>query len=303
MRILLTGASGFVGSNIAKVMTDRYGDEVISKRVDMTDAAAVAAHVAESQPDAIVHCAIMNDWDQMHADRHGAWAAYVEATRNYGDAANAADIPWCLVSTDWVFDGTQSMATEYTPPNPINLYGFLKAASEIVAVERGGSIARVMGVNGTHWARPTTPRLQDPGYGYFVASIVDALEQGEPFTVWEGDELNSIASPSLGSHCGEVMRAAVAGGHTGIFHCAGAQAVSRRELAEATVAAFGLDRSLLHFGRAPEEAFAGQTIPHDTSVSAVHTSETLGTPLHSLDRILELFKAERETGGIGDTPS
>ena len=68
----------------------RYGDEVVSKRVDMTDAGAVAAHVAESRPDAIVHCAIMNDWDQMHADRHGAWAAYVEATRNYGDAANAA---------------------------------------------------------------------------------------------------------------------------------------------------------------------------------------------------------------------
>ena len=192
MRVWISGGGGFVGSNIVQAALEG-GHEVLTTAntwtappgapyavasVDMCDEAAVRASLDAFEPDLVIHCAIMNDWDQMHADRHGAWAAYVEATRNYGDAANAADIPWCLVSTDWVFDGTQSMATEYTPPNPINLYGFLKAASEIVAVERGGSFARVMGVNGTHWARPTTPRLQDPGYGYFVASIVDALEQG-----------------------------------------------------------------------------------------------------------------------------
>ncbi len=39
-------------------------------------------------------------------------------------------------------------------PNPTNFYGFLKAATEIVATERGATIARVSGVNGPHWARP-----------------------------------------------------------------------------------------------------------------------------------------------------
>ncbi len=302
MRTILTGASGFVGSNIAKVLTDRHGDEVIAKRVDMTDREAVREHVRTSEADAVIHCAIMNDWDQMHADRHGAWNAYVEATRYYADAAKEADIPFCLVSTDWVFDGTQSGATEDTPPNPLNLYGFLKAASEIVALDRGGAVARVMGVNGTHWARPASPRAQDPGFGYFVASLVDALEEGKPFTVWEGDDINGVASPSLGAMCGEVMRAVVAGGHRGIFHCCGAQATSRRELAEATVATFGLDRSLLHFGPAPREAFAGQTIPFDTSVSAVATSERLGTPLLELGELLNAFKHERATGELAPLP-
>ena len=135
----------------------------------------------------------------------------------------AVGVPFCLVSTDWVFDGTQTGASEDTPPNPVNLYGFLKAASEIVALDRGGAVARVSGVNGTHWARPSTPRAQDPGFGYFVASLVDALEAGKPFTVWEGDNINGIASPSLGAMCGEVMRAVVAGGHEGIFHCCGSE--------------------------------------------------------------------------------
>lgn len=306
MRVILTGASGFVGSNIAKVLTDRHGDDVVDRRVDMTDRSAVAAHVAGAQADAVIHCAILNDWDRMHADRTAAWAAYVEATRFYAEAAAAADIPMCLISTDWVFDGTQSGATEDTPPNPINLYGFLKASAEVVALDRGASVVRVMGVNGTHWARPRTPRAQDPGFGYFVASLVDAIENGRPFTVWEGDDINSIASPSLGAHCGEVARAAVAGGFgggthadgSGIFHSCGAQATSRRELAEATVRVFGLDPELLGFGLAPREAFAGQRIPYDTSVSAEATSARLGTPLLSLDELLAAFKRERETGEV-----
>ncbi len=298
MRTIVTGASGFVGSNIAKVMTDRYGDEVIARRVDMTDRSAVTRYVATERPDAVVHVAILNDWAAMQADRHRAWAAYVEATRSYADAARELDVPFCLISTDWVFDGTQSGATEDTPPNPINLYGFLKAASEIVALDRGASVVRVMGVNGVHWARPSTPRLQDPGFGYFVASLVDALDAGRPFTVWEGAELNSVASPSLASHCGEVVRAAVAGGHTGVFHSCGAESVTRRELAERTVEAFGLDRSLLSFGPAPSEALAGQPVPYDTSVSAVATAERLATPLLSLTEILDRFGRERSTNRL-----
>lgn len=298
MKVLLTGASGFVGSNIAKVLSDRHGDVVIDTRTDMTDASAVAAHVQRSGADAVIHCAILNDWHLMHADRQLAWNSYVEATRHYADAAVDADVPFCLVSTDWVFDGTQTGATEDTPPNPINLYGFLKAASEIVALDRGGSVARVSGVNGTHWARPATVRAQDPGFGYFVASIVDALEQAQPFTVWEGEELNSIASPSLGAMCGEVMRAVVATGSRGIFHCCGSESTTRRELAEATVETFGLDRSLLTFGAAPPESFAGQRIPHDTSISAVSTSERLGTPLLSVAEILAAFRIERTTGAL-----
>ncbi len=310
MRVIVTGATGFVGSNIAKVLTDRHGDDVVADRVDMTDRAAVAAHVRRAGADAVVHCAILNDWATMVADRRAAWSAYVDATRHYADAAAEVGIPMCLISTDWVFDGTQSGAAEDTPPNPINLYGFLKAASELVALERGASVARVMGVNGTHWARPATPRAQDPGFGYLVASLVDALEAGRPFTVWEGDDLNGIASPSLGSHCGEVVRAALVAGHGGgthtdgaaIFHACGAEASTRRRLAEATVEVFGLDRELLRFGPAPREALAGLTIPYDTSVSAVATSERLGTPLLGLIELLQAFRRERETGEIGPPP-
>ena len=50
---------------------------------------------------------------------------------------------------------------------------------------------------------------------------------------------------------------------------------------------FGLDPELAaEFGAAPLEAFAGQTIPFDTSLSAIQTSERLGTPLPTVKELL-----------------
>jgi len=136
-------------------------------------------------PDAIVHCAILNDPVALPHDRRAAWAGYVGATRNVVDAANAVGAHVVLVSTDWVFDGTQGGATEDEPPNPINAYGFLKAASELVVLERAahGAVARIAGVAGVHWARPEPPRQQDAGLGYLCASVVRALRAGRRFTV------------------------------------------------------------------------------------------------------------------------
>lgn len=296
MRLLVTGASGFVGSNIVKACEDFHGDTVITDRADLLDSAALVDNVEATRPDGVIHCAIINDWDQLVANRRDAWQAYVGATRAYAVAARERDLPFVLVSTDWVFDGTQGPAPEDTPPNPVNFYGFLKAASEIVAVDCGGAVARVSGVNGSHWTRSETPRRQDHGFGYFVASIVDALEAGRPFTVWEADDINMVASPTLASMSGEIMRASVADRATGIFHCCGNQSVSRRELAEATAEVFELDRSLLSFGPPPEAA--PMPIPYDTTLDATATAERFGYRLPSVEDLLEAFRQERRQGTI-----
>src|SRR3954449_2854689 len=180
MRIYLTGAGGFVGSNLAHVFAERHGAEVIApghEHVDLTERTLVRRSIAATQPDAVVHAAILNDFDALTHRRQEAWAAYVEATRNVVDAANAAGAHVVLVSTDWVFDGTQGPADEHEPPNPINAYGFLKAASELVLTERAatGTVARIAGVQGVHRVRAgggRVPRAQDAGFGYLVASLV-----------------------------------------------------------------------------------------------------------------------------------
>jgi dTDP-4-dehydrorhamnose reductase len=298
MHAIITGASGFVGSNIAKVFTDHHGDTVATERVDMTDGDAVASYVGAQKPDAIIHSAIMNDYVRMYEEREVAWDAFVGATRHYARAAAKASVPFVLVSTDWVFDGVGGPYNEFSAPNPLNFYGVLKVASEQVALENGGAVARVSGVNGHHWARPTNPREQDPGFGYFVASIVDALEQGQRFTVWEAENINMKASPSLAAMCGTVMRAIADQGKQGTFHCCGSDAVTRRELAELACDVFELDSSLLKFGPPPNEAHLKGGVPNDSSLSAVHTSNTLGTPLPDVRTLLEAFRHERQTGEL-----
>ena len=296
MRLWVTGASGFVGSNLVHVFAERHGAEVVAPRhadVDVADAAAVRDAVAAARPDAIVHAAIWNAFADLERDRPRAWAAYVGATRNVVDAANIAGIPVVLISTDWVFDGTPGPAAEDAPPNPVNAYGFLKAASELVVTERArrGIVARIAAVQGVHHARPSAPRAQDAGFGYFVAALVDTLRAGRRFTVWDGPGLNALATPTLASDAGELVWRALEREVTGILHCCGGEHADRVGLARRAVAAFGLDPDLLTVGAAPAEALPAR-VPRDTRLDATATAARLGVELPDLDTQLARLRAE-----------
>jgi dTDP-4-dehydrorhamnose reductase len=201
-----------------------------------------------------------------------------------------------LISTDWVFDGTQGPATEAEPPSPINPYGFLKAASELVVTERAarGTVARIAGVQGLHRARPTTPRQQDAGFGYLVASLVDALRAGERFTVWDGEGLNRLATPTLATDAAELIWRALERDIGGILHCCGGEHADRVQLASRAVSAFGLDPELLDVGPPPAEALAGGAIPRDTRLDATLTAKRLGTTLPDLDTTLARLRHDLE---------
>jgi dTDP-4-dehydrorhamnose reductase len=294
VRVYLTGASGFVGSNVARVFEAR-GAELAAPRhseVDVTDPVAVRSSVEAFRPDAIVHCAILNDFGALYADRRAGWDAYVGATRNLVDAGNDVGARVVLVSTDWVFDGTQSGATEVTPPNPINLYGFLKAASELVVTERAerGSVARIAAVQG--WRSGALPREQDAGFGYFVSALVERLRACERFGVWESDDINMIATPTLASDAAELMWRIAERDLDGIFHCCGGEAVDRRTLAMRAAQVFELDPTLLDLGvRPPQGALptAGgrpAAIPHNTSLDASSTAATLEVQLPGVTEML-----------------
>jgi dTDP-4-dehydrorhamnose reductase len=299
MRIYLTGASGFVGSNLAHVFAHEHGAEVVApghEHVDLTDELIVRRSVLATRPDAIVHAAIWNDPAGLRSDRRRAWASYVDATRNVVAAANAVDAHVVLISTDWVFDGAQGPAPETEPPNPINTYGFLKACSELVVTECAarGTIARIAGVQGVHRARPDTPRAQDAGFGYLVFSLVQALRAGRRFTLWDGPGLNLLATPTLATDAADMVWRALEREVTGVLHCCGGEHADRLALARRAIESFALDGDLLDVSAPPASAIAGEPVPRDTRLDAAATARLLDAKRPDLNSMLGRLRVQIE---------
>jgi dTDP-4-dehydrorhamnose reductase len=303
MRILVTGGHGFVGSNLVAELRGRDHEVLAPDRdtVDLCDGRLARRVVAATRPEAIVHAAIWNDPPALTRDRRRAWESYVGATRHLVDAANAAGARIVLISTDWVFDGTQAPAAETDPPNPINPYGWLKAACELVVTQRAerGTVARIAAVQGVHRGGRELPRAQDAGFGYLVAALVGALRAGETFTVWDGDGLNRLATPTLASDAARLVGRALDMDLGGILHLCGGEHVDRVTLAHRAVAAFGLDEARLRVEPPPRgisgagSAATGR-VPVDTRLDARVSAERLDTTLPDLAAMLGRLRVELE---------
>ena len=309
-KVAITGSSGFVGGNIAQVLK-QMGFEVLglirnssekvlpwsAENVDFNDEESISSKLDGC--DAVIHCAIHNDFNKLVNDREFAYDSFVGLTQRVTRAANKSGAQIIYISTDWIMDGAGHFETENNPGNPINFYGALKALGEQVIRDLApvdGAICRIGGVMGLHQTKKEMPRGQDVGFGYFVASIVTTLREGKEYVVWEGDRVNKVATPSLAAEIGAQISRIIDKRIGGTFHLVGDDAVSRMELAQATCNVFGLDKNLLKSGEPPIESLFPSAVPVDTSLSNKQTKITLDIGPTSLTDLLKAFKSEWETG-------
>ena len=309
-KVAITGSSGFVGGNIAQVLK-QMGFEVLglirnssekvlpwsAENVDFNDEESISSKLDGC--DAVIHCAIHNDFNKLVNDREFAYDSFVGLTQRVTRAANKSGAQIIYISTDWIMDGAGHFETENNPGNPINFYGALKALGEQVIRDLApvdGAICRIGGVMGLHQTKKEMPRGQDVGFGYFVASIVTTLREGKEYVVWGGDRVNKVATPSLAAEIGAQISRIIDKRIGGTFHLVGDDAVSRMELAQATCNVFGLDKNLLKSGEPPIESLFPSAVPVDTSLSNKQTKITLDIGPTSLTDLLKAFKSEWETG-------
>jgi dTDP-4-dehydrorhamnose reductase len=140
MRILLTGASGQVGSALRGPL-GAVGTVVTLDRgqLDLSLPATIPSVLSAVAPDLIVNPAAYTAVDRAEDEVEIAYRVNAEAPRRIAAWAAAHDTPLLHFSTDYVFDGSGERPwREQDPVSPLSVYGASKLAGEVAIREAHG---------------------------------------------------------------------------------------------------------------------------------------------------------------------
>ena len=136
-RILLLGASGYVGGGLWSSLSPRHlVTGTCSSRnvadlipIDLRDETALAA-LAQQGFDLVIHAAGLVDLEQCEANPPLAHDLNVRSVEVLIQALRDTPTRLVYLSSDNVFDGRLDGYTEDDPPTPLTVYGHSKVAAE-----------------------------------------------------------------------------------------------------------------------------------------------------------------------------
>ncbi|MBQ4349630.1 MAG: sugar nucleotide-binding protein, partial [Clostridia bacterium] len=133
MKLLITGASGFLGGRAAAMLGDRF--EVLAPghaQLEITDREAVRRYFREARPDLVFHCAAMSDVGQCEREPERSRRINIDGARNIAGAASEIGAKCLLCSSDQVYAGSAVMEAhrEDEAVEPAPLYGREKLSAE-----------------------------------------------------------------------------------------------------------------------------------------------------------------------------
>jgi dTDP-4-dehydrorhamnose reductase len=138
MKIVITGAGGFVGKELARYFSSRHQPLVLTHQtLDITDKQAVRRSITDLRPDLIINCAVLGV-DDCESDPALAQAINAAGPQYLAEAAADIDAEIMQLSTNYVFDGKLEAGSFYTIRDaavPINKYGETKLAGELAVRE------------------------------------------------------------------------------------------------------------------------------------------------------------------------
>jgi dTDP-4-dehydrorhamnose reductase len=199
MKILITGATGLVGSQVTKYFKTQNQHTLLtptSTELNISIHEQVMNYMHDHKPHAIVHCAGYTDVTKAEKERDNtrgqAWLLNVEATRSVVEAAEQHNLFLIHISTDMVFPGSSTNRGPYTEKHPpeihagnLSWYGWTKAAAEEI-VNASSNHAAIVRISNPVGKKHET-RVD------YVHKLLNAYEQKKPVALF-GDQYLTLSS-------------------------------------------------------------------------------------------------------------
>ncbi len=128
MRILLTGGSGLLGSELQKLVPDVLAPS--RAELDIKDRYAVSAYIASHNPDTVIHAAAITNNREVEDDPTEAIEVNIKGTANIALACLKRRTRLVYLSTDYIYKGDKGNYAENDEIQPFNLYAWTKLGGE-----------------------------------------------------------------------------------------------------------------------------------------------------------------------------
>ena len=156
-RILITGASGLLGINLAQETMNAHEITAVDRgklahapfkvlHGDLLNAGTVDSVLDSAQPEWLINCAALADLEACEVNPGLARRLNMDLPAQIAKACKARGVSFVHISTDAVFDGEKDGSyTEEDIPNPLGIYSQTKFAGEqmVLAENPNAIVARV----------------------------------------------------------------------------------------------------------------------------------------------------------------
>ena len=298
MKVFLAGGSGQLGRELlATAPEDTLIEAPTRAELSITDPLGVARALEIARPALVINAAAYTAVDNAESDREAAFLVNAEGARALAEGAAAVEARMIQVSTNFVFDGEQSLPYLTTEPtHPLGVYGESKLAGEAAVLEAlpGNSL-----VVRTSWLYSSHGRN-------FVATMLQLLAERPEVNV----VMDQVGSPTWARGLAEaIWKWAAQPGASGIRHFCDAGVASWYDFAVAirdqasklgllgVTGASGIRgaRTVIRPIRSEEFPTAARRPPSSTLNSFASWEELGITPLHWRASLLRMLTELKES--------
>lgn len=249
MRVLLTGASGLLGSTIIRstpndvnISATYHGNNLVPNtncsffNLDIRNEEDVKLFFKKIKPHVVIHTAGVGSPDFCELNKKEAWGINVIGTRNILRATRDVGAHFIFTSTNQVFSGKNPPYNESSKPEPINYYGETKFQNEkdiLGEKYEKATILRLMMMYG--WNNPK-------GQKNTATWVIESLTKGIPIKVVDDIYSNFLW---VGQASDIIWQIILKGCSSKIIHLGGSEVADRYKFAVKVAEVFGLDKNLI----------------------------------------------------------